>query len=150
MKRKTRRVGAFLLALAFVAPPLGWAQGLPAAAPESVGLSAARLRRLSETMKRYVDEGKIAGAVTLVARDGRVAHLEAFGRADLDRSAAMEKDSIFRIASMSKALTSVAVMMLHEEHRAVHDPGGCLRAHRPPQPVPESGRADDGEVALTY
>lgn len=118
---ETRR--AFLLALAIAAAPLCWAQGLPAATPESVGLSAARLSRLGETMKRYVDEGKIAGVVTLVARDGRLAHLEAFGRADLEKNAAMQKDSIFRIASMSKAVTSVAVMMLVEEGKLlISDP----------------------------
>lgn len=118
---KTRR--AFLLALAVAAAPPCWPQALPAATPESAGLSAARLSRLGETMKRYVDEGKVAGVVTLVARDGRLAHLEAFGRADVEKNAAMQKDSIFRIASMSKAVTSVAVMMLVEEGKLlISDP----------------------------
>jgi CubicO group peptidase (beta-lactamase class C family) len=104
-------------------PPVVFAQALPAAPPEAVGLSPARLSRLSETMKRYVDEGRIAGTVTLVARDGRVAFFEAAGRADVENGLPMQKDSIFRIASQSKAVTSVATMMLVEEGRILlNDP----------------------------
>jgi CubicO group peptidase (beta-lactamase class C family) len=124
---KIRQVCAFLLALVFACGPLLWAQGLPVTTPESVGLSTGRLKRINETIKRYVDAGKIAGVVTLVARDGRVAHLEAFGRTDLEQNVAMQKDSIFRIASMSKALTSVAVMMLDEEGKLqISDPVSTL------------------------
>jgi CubicO group peptidase (beta-lactamase class C family) len=68
-------------------------------------------------MQRYVDEGRVAGLVTYVARSGRVAHLEAFGKADIEAGTPMRTDSIFRIASQTKALTSVAVMMLVEEGR---------------------------------
>jgi CubicO group peptidase (beta-lactamase class C family) len=93
------------------------AQSLGPATPESVGMSSARLLRIGETMRRYVDDGKIAGAVTLVARDGRLVQLEAYGKADVEKGAPMQKDSIFRIASMSKALTSVAVMLLLEDGR---------------------------------
>src|SRR5688572_12459929 len=119
----TRQVLAFLFALALAGAPLSWAQGLPVTTPESVGMSTGRLKRINETMKRYIDDGKIAGVVTLVARDGRVAHLEAFGRTNLDKNVPMQKDSIFRIASMSKALTSVAVMMLEEEGKLlISDP----------------------------
>jgi CubicO group peptidase (beta-lactamase class C family) len=104
---------AVLLALAV---GLG-AEGMPPAKPEAVGISSERLRRLSSVMKRYVDDGRIAGVVTLVARGGRVAHLEAFGQADREANAPMRTDTIFRIASMSKAVTSVAAMMLVEEGR---------------------------------
>lgn len=106
------RLVAFLL----LAPALG-AEGLPPAAPEAVGLSSARLQRLSATIQRYVDQGKIAGAVTLVARNGQRAQLQSFGKLDLESGAPMRTDSIFRIASMSKAITSVAVMLLQEEGR---------------------------------
>ena len=66
-------------------------------------------------MQQYVDEGKVAGVVTYVARNGRVVHLEAFGKADVEAGRPMKKDTIFRIASQTKAFTSVAVMMLVEE-----------------------------------
>jgi CubicO group peptidase (beta-lactamase class C family) len=104
---------ALLLALA----PLLRAEAPPATRPESVGLSTERLERLRAGMQRYVDEGRVAGLVTLVSRNGRVVQLEAYGRADLEASRAMTKDAIFRIASQTKALTSVAAMMLVEEGR---------------------------------
>ncbi len=102
---------ALLLALA----PLLRAEAPPAAKPEAVGLSSERLARLRAGMQRYVDEGRVAGLVTLVARNGRVVHHEAFGKADVETARPMSKDTIFRIASQSKALTSVAAMLLVEE-----------------------------------
>jgi CubicO group peptidase (beta-lactamase class C family) len=85
--------------------------------PESVGLSGERLERLRAAMQEFVDQGRVAGLVTYVARNGRVAHLEAFGKADIEAGIPMKTDSVFRIASQTKALTSVAVMMLVEEGR---------------------------------
>jgi len=85
--------------------------------PEAVGVSTGRLARLSAAMQRYVDEGRAAGIVTYVARGGRVVQHAAFGQADREASRPMKTDTIFRIASQSKALTSVAVMMLVEEGR---------------------------------
>jgi CubicO group peptidase (beta-lactamase class C family) len=93
------------------------AEGMPPAKPEAVGISSERLRRLTSVMKQYVDDGRIAGVVTLVARGGRIAHLEAVGLADRESNLPMRTDTIFRIASMSKAVTSVAAMMLVEEGR---------------------------------
>ncbi len=87
----------------------------PDVRPESVGLSTERLERLRAAMQKYVDEGRVSGLVTYVARSGRVAHLEAFGKADIEAGTSMKTDSIFRIASQTKALTSVSVMMLVEE-----------------------------------
>ncbi len=107
----------FLLALCSVlllAPALR-AELPPAATPESVGLSSERLQRLRAVMERYVDERRIAGVVTYVARNGRVAQLEALGKSDVEANLPMKKDTIFRIASQSKAFTSVAAMMLVEE-----------------------------------
>jgi CubicO group peptidase (beta-lactamase class C family) len=113
-----RRCFAALLlpALLLLAPALR-AEAPPATTPESVGLSSERLQRLRTVMQQYVDEGRIAGVVTYVARNGRVAHLEAFGKADVEAGVPMKKDTIFRIASQTKAFTSVAVMMLVEEGR---------------------------------
>ena len=92
-----------------------WAQGLPNATPESLGMSADRLQRLSTVMKQAVDEGQVSGLVTLVARKGRVVHFQSYGELDRETHVPMPKDAIFRIASMSKAITSVAVVMLMEE-----------------------------------
>ena len=102
-----------LLALAPVAPVR--AQSLPAASPESVGMSSERLERLHQTMKAYTDQGRIAGVVTLIARNGRIVELQAFGSLDREKQLPMRKDAIFRIASQTKAVTSIAVLMLHEE-----------------------------------
>ena len=101
---------------AVIAAPAG-AQSLPTSTPDAVGMAPERLARLSTAMKTYVDEGRLAGAVTLVARNGKVVHHEAVGRRDVERNVPMTTDTLFRIASMSKAVTSVAVMMLVEEGR---------------------------------
>ena len=93
------------------------AQGPPAATPASVGMSAERLNRISATLQQYVDKGRTAGVVTIVVRRGRVVHLEALGKRDVESNAPMQTDTIFRIASMSKAITSLATMILLEEGR---------------------------------
>src|SRR5688500_5326351 len=108
-----RALTSALLVLTLTASVL--AQGLPVAAPEAVGMSKARLDRLSASMKRAVDEGRAPGIVTLVARKGKVTHFESFGQMDLEKRVPMPKDAICRIASMSKAITSVATMILMEE-----------------------------------
>lgn len=83
--------------------------------PQSVGMSRERVDRITKTMERYVAEGRIAGTVTYLMRRGKLVHFEAVGWADVERKAPMRKDTIFRIASMSKAVTSVAAMILIEE-----------------------------------
>jgi CubicO group peptidase (beta-lactamase class C family) len=88
---------------------------------EDVGLSSVRLRRIDAAMRRFADEGKFAGVVTLVARRGRVAHFEAAGLIDREAGRPMERDAIFRIASMAKPLTCTAAMMLFEEGRFLLD-----------------------------
>lgn len=83
--------------------------------PEQVGLSSERLGWIDEHLRtRYIDEGKIAGALTLVARHGKVAFLSALGQMDRERGKPMRTDTIFRIYSMTKPIASVALMMLHE------------------------------------
>ncbi len=104
------RVILVLLTLGTVA-----GQSLPTAPPEEVGLSAERLDRLNQVMRRYVDDGRVAGLVTLVIRGGRVTHFESFGYLDRERRTPMPRDAVFRIASQTKAVTTAAVMMLQEE-----------------------------------
>jgi CubicO group peptidase (beta-lactamase class C family) len=82
--------------------------------PENVGLSSLRLERIKPVMQQYVDQGTFAGIVTLIARKGKVAHLEAFGWQELEAKQPMTAETIFRIYSMSKPVTSAAAMMLCE------------------------------------
>jgi len=92
------------------------AQGLPnAKTPEEVGLSTERLKRISAGFQEDVDKGMIPGAVIMIVRKGKVAYFEAIGYKDREKSIPMKRDSIFRIASMSKPFTSLAIMMLAEE-----------------------------------
>jgi CubicO group peptidase (beta-lactamase class C family) len=96
---------------------------LPAAKPEKVGMSAERLMRLTEGMKQFSEQGRLSGTVTMVARQGKVVHFEASGMRDIAAGAPMQKDSIFRIYSMSKPITGVAMMMLFEEGKwQLNDP----------------------------
>jgi CubicO group peptidase (beta-lactamase class C family) len=100
-------------------------QGLPRARPEQVGMSTERLGRLDSVFGAYVTDGRLPGAVVLVARQGQTAYLESFGQLDLEAGTPMREDAIFRIASQSKAVVSVAAMMLQEEGRLlITDPVG--------------------------
>ena len=102
---------------------LGYAQELPRAKPEDVGMSSQQLTRLSTTLDGYVKDGRLAGGVALVMRRGKVAFLHTFGSRDREANSPMKADSIFRIASQSKALTSVGIMMLQEEGKLlISDP----------------------------
>jgi CubicO group peptidase (beta-lactamase class C family) len=94
---------------------VGLTAALPAAKPEDVGLSSDRLQRINQVVQRNIDDRHITGAVTMVSRRGRVAHFEAIGLMDLEHKTPMRKDAIFRIASMSKPITGVAILMLMEE-----------------------------------
>ncbi len=84
-------------------------------APEKVGFSSARLSRIDRVMQGYVDRNELAGLVTLVARRGEVVHLQHYGMMDLESAKPMETDTIFRIYSMTKPITTVALMMLFEQ-----------------------------------
>jgi CubicO group peptidase (beta-lactamase class C family) len=88
---------------------------LAVAAPETVGVSTQRLRRIEEAMKRTVDEKRIAGIVTLLTRKGKIVHHGAVGMKDVRKNDAVQKDSIFRIYSMTKPITGAAMMILYEE-----------------------------------
>jgi len=91
--------------------------------PEELGFSSQRLARINTKMQRYVDENKLAGITTLIARRGKVVHFEKFGMADIEVGLPMADNTIFRIYSMTKPITSVAVLMLFEE--------GCFRLNDP-------------------
>jgi CubicO group peptidase (beta-lactamase class C family) len=84
-------------------------------APEDAGFSTERLGRIGTVMQRYVDEKALAGLITMVARRGETVHFEHFGMMDFEAASPMEFDTIFRIYSMTKPITSVALMMLFEE-----------------------------------
>jgi CubicO group peptidase (beta-lactamase class C family) len=91
--------------------------------PDQVGCSPARLKRIGTAMQRYVDDDKIAGILAMVARRGQVVYSECFGMMDIEANKSMQFDTLFRIYSMTKPITSVAVMMLYEEgHFQLGDP----------------------------
>ena len=95
----------------------GWANGadLAVADAQEAGMSAERLDRITAVTQRYVDEKKLAGVITLVARQGKIVHFEAVGQRGADDDRPLTKDALFRIFSMTKPITGVAAMMLYEE-----------------------------------
>jgi CubicO group peptidase (beta-lactamase class C family) len=105
----------------FVLSLIALAQDLPSAKPESVGLSSDRLERIATVVKHDIDDKRIAGAVTLVVRHGKVAWFKAQGMSDREAAKPMPADAMFRICSMTKPITSVAVMMLYEEGKFLLD-----------------------------
>ena len=109
-----RRLGVVLLALSLTAATVPSATA-PAGKPEDVGMSSERLQRINDVIKTYIDSKQISGAVTMVSRKGRIAHFEAQGLMDIEANTPMRKDAIFRMASMSKPVTGVAILMMMEE-----------------------------------
>lgn len=154
--------GALLLALVALAgparaevKPAGRAPGSEAA---RAGLDPARLARIRPRMQELTDAGRNAGVVTLVARRGVVAHLEAVGLQDLEARTPMRTDSIFQIMSMTKPVTGLGIMMLAEEGRlSLLDPvekhlpefKGLKVRVRAGESGPDAGRLVDPERALT-
>jgi len=113
--RSRLAISAFLLSLALASAAV--AGELRSGRPESVGMSSERLARLDAALREHVERGRLAGAVGLLARRGKVVWFESFGWRDREASSPMPRDALFRIASMSKPITSVAVMTLVEEGR---------------------------------
>jgi CubicO group peptidase (beta-lactamase class C family) len=111
--RSTSRLALALLAVSFVAPAAA-GQGLPVARPDSVDLIASGLARVDSAMSAYVASGKVPGIVVAVARNGRLAHWKAFGVRSIEHKDPMERDDLFRIYSMTKPVTTAAMMMLVE------------------------------------
>jgi CubicO group peptidase (beta-lactamase class C family) len=111
------------LAAVLVQPALSATRDLPSASAESEGMSTERLAQLRSGMKELVDQGRLAGAVTMVSRHGKVVEFDATGKRDIAANAPMQKDNIFRIYSMSKPITGVAMMILFEEGKwQLNDP----------------------------
>src|SRR5438128_50048 len=155
---KTRRAASFpftarrrLLPLVLLAMPLLAAQAgepreLPRARPEEVGISTERLRRVDDVVRCYIDEKKVSGAVTLVARRGRVVHFAAQGLMDVESEAPMRTDAIFRMASSTKPVTGVAILMLIEEGKvALTDP---VSKFIPEFKGPKVAVEKDGDIEL--
>jgi CubicO group peptidase (beta-lactamase class C family) len=117
----TFSISALAVALLSAQAPAPPSRSAPAArvlvTPASVGVSAERLDRLHKGMQGFVDRHEVGGIVTLVAREGKLVDIHASGFQDVEKQTPMKTDSIFRIASMSKAITSVAIMMLYEENQ---------------------------------
>jgi CubicO group peptidase (beta-lactamase class C family) len=112
----SRRIAALAFAVACVFPAaVLHAQGLPAAAPESVGMSAQRLKNIAGAFQKEIDKGNMPGVVVMVARNGRLVYSDTIGFQNKATGKPMPKDAIFRIYSMTKPLVSVAAMMLVED-----------------------------------
>ena len=120
--KKTNRLLVYISFLLFLTVSV-FGDGLPMVEPEAVGISTDRLSRIDKVMETHVAQQKIAGGVTLLARHGKIAHLGVYGMMDVEAGKPMKPDTIFRIASMTKPITSVAVMMLYEEgHFRLNEP----------------------------
>jgi CubicO group peptidase (beta-lactamase class C family) len=122
MKRIEGRIkmflAQFLVGLFFVSSV--WAQGLPTAVPEDIGMSSERLLRIDALMQDAVDQRQVSGTVVLIGRQGKIGYFKSFGTMD-EGNKPMATDTMFRIASMTKPVTSVAVMMLWEDGRFLLD-----------------------------
>ena len=93
------------------------------AKPADVGMDEAKLAELGAAMKKFVDDGKLPGVVSLVARKGKIVHYQAYGKKDLESGSPMTKDTIVRIYSMTKPITGVALMTLFDEGKfKLNDP----------------------------
>ena len=117
MRHASHSAARFVTLVVLLGAMLAWpiAAATPTARPEEVGLAADRLHRIDELIQRHIDAGTFSGAVTLVARQGRIAHFEAQGLMDLESRKPMQKDAIFRIMSMTKPIVGASIMMMIEE-----------------------------------
>ena len=122
----TRRLSRFFVAAAAttaVTVSAFAAGSVPNGKPEDAGFSAERLGRIKEAVQRHIDAGSVPGVVTLVARRGKIVHFEAHGLNNVEAKQPMPKDAIFRLASMSKPIGAVAVMMMLEDGKVrLNDP----------------------------
>jgi CubicO group peptidase (beta-lactamase class C family) len=151
----TKSTRVFLLVLLIVVVQgVAVAQTPKTAKPEDVGISTQRLQRIHDLMQRNIDAGNFSGSVTLVARSGKIAHLEAQGLMDIETNKPMAKDAMFRIMSMTKPVVGVAVLMMIEEGKVrLNDPisrfipafkeqkVGVLMPNQPAAPAGQRGAA---------
>lgn len=120
---KTTRQKLIVIALSLVVPFAANAKKIPVTSPENVGMSSEKLAQVKPAVQALVDKKKIAGASVIVARKGKIALFETFGMMDKNAKKPMEKNTIFRFYSMTKPITSVAVMMLYEQGKLnLNDP----------------------------
>lgn len=117
MRSTIMSFAAALLIAASVIAAAADTENLSRAEPETVGMSAERLERIAPVMQGYVDDGELVGATSMIARHGEVVHFETFGDLNMETGQPMTGDSIFRIYSMSKPITTLAAMILYEEGR---------------------------------
>ena len=115
MKIGSKAMALVPLLLLTLAGPTTHARELPTAKPERLGVSGERLQRISELMQRYVDDGRVAGIHTVVARGGRIVFDEVQGQRGFDDAAPLGADALYRIYSMTKPITAVAAMQLYEQ-----------------------------------
>lgn len=114
---------AISLALLICLFHISFSQVLKESIPESAGMSSERLKRIDHVLQEYIDKKWIAGGSAIIAKDGKIVYYKALGYDDIHNKAALKRDAIFRIASQTKAITSVAVMMLYEEGKfLLNDP----------------------------
>jgi CubicO group peptidase (beta-lactamase class C family) len=112
---KLLRLGASIGTIFLLAMSTVGAGEIPTTLPENEGFSSGRLARLNAKTHSYVDGGLTAGVITLIARHGRIIHFDVYGKADIEAGAPLQSDSLFRMYSMTKPLTSTALLMLYEE-----------------------------------
>jgi CubicO group peptidase (beta-lactamase class C family) len=117
MRRNALIVAAVMTAPWAVTAAAARAQGLPAAQPEEIGLLPAALDRIAPALQAYVDSGKLAGMVALIARHGKVGYAQAVGYADLETRTPMRLDNVFRMYSMTKPIIAAAILKLAEQGR---------------------------------
>jgi CubicO group peptidase (beta-lactamase class C family) len=121
MRLKMKSTATLALTLLLIALPS--AAQTPRSNPEGVGISGERLKRINELMQRHIDGGSFSGSVTLVARNGRIAHLAAQGLMDIETRKPMAPNALFRIMSMTKPVVGVATLMLIEDGKVrLNDP----------------------------
>ena len=119
------KIYLFLLVVSFLPLHSISAQVLEKGVPEQVGMDSGRLQNLTRVLQQYVDQKQLSGAVALVARKNKIVYFEAIGAGDLEDNRPMEKDAVFRIASQTKAIVSVGIMILQEEGKLlISDPVG--------------------------
>ena len=137
----------FILSFAILSHHIN-GQSLSGTTPEEVGLSSVRLARIDSLMKKYIEQRKIPGVTMLIARNEKVAYFKSMGYKDLDTKELMTNNTLFRIASMSKAITTVAVMILYEEgHFLLTDPiSKFIPEFKQPKVI--VGQSESGEPIL--
>ncbi len=123
---------------------------LKESSPSTAGVSETRLKRLDQFIQKYVDEKQFNGATAIIVRDGKIVYFKAFGYSDIQQKKVMEKDNIFRIASMTKPIISVATMMLFEEGKfSLDDPiSKFIPAFKNPKVIDKYNPADTSYTTI--